>query len=614
MDLDDTVPVVGQQGLTNAELAALMAGVRAGIPAREEEEEVFLGRPREGRSLGAPPGLLPAGPLPIDEFLRRHRLRRGEEEERQAARERWLREKEEEQKRWEVARSQEEEESRSRAEREKQWEELSARIERSREISREIEELRGQDCAGCFDPPAVVESAEPQPQPLPQPLPLPQPQPLPQPLPQPQPQPQTAEDQTAKCQTNRIRGPESCLQGELPGRPQGMVPHWASLGTPAGGVFHGTGLGGPQGTSTPSPITLPSAMPADILGNGIGGRSTAYNPWGYGGMQGPTAAMAGPVGRGDQAPPGGVGEGTHPLMPERGSSPPRQSHLSFGYPTPSQLPSRSGGMPIPPQWSSQERFEKPVYPPAKFDGTTHLAEYLAHFDLCARVSGWDHEQAGVFLGLSLTGTARRLLANIEPSLPGGYLRLRQALVARFQPPNQSSMYKGILKKKERKENECLQSHAEDIERYTRLAYPGADAGTIDIMARDRFVDSLGNLQMQYWVQQRGPLSLHDAVQVAIHAEACMKPHGAVERVARPVESTMAERLDKLAEEIRRDREAAAAFRERWSDRRGSSTRRSTQNMRCYGCEEMGHIRRECPKGRSQRPPSAPESAPKASEN
>ena len=57
--------------------------------------------------------------------------------------------------------------------------------------------------------------------------------------------------------------------------------------------------------------------------------------------------------------------------------------------------------------------------PAKFDGNSPLTEYLAHFGLCRHVNGWDHMTAGLFLGLSLTGMARRLLSGIEPNSEKG---------------------------------------------------------------------------------------------------------------------------------------------------------------------------------------------------
>ena len=198
---------------------------------------------------------------------------------------------------------------------------------------------------------------------------------------------------------------------------------------------------------------------------------------------------------------------------------------------------------------SGHRMAKPIFTPGKYDGTGHLTEYLAHFDLCRRANGWDMEQAGVFLGLSLMGVARRLLEAVEPAMEGGYLALRRALEDRFQPKNQGAMYKAILRAKERLPGECLQAHAEDIERYTRLAYPKADLMTIDVMAKDRFIESLRDTQLQYWIFQSKPETIRQAVQVALEAEACMRPQGHPAK-ARVAGATMAEQLAELASVVK----------------------------------------------------------------
>ena len=99
------------------------------------------------------------------------------------------------------------------------------------------------------------------------------------------------------------------------------------------------------------------------------------------------------------------------------------------------------------EWDLSDKMAKPIFMPGKYDGSGHLTEYLAHFDLCRRVNGWNHEEAGIFLGLSLQGLARRLLGGMSPYV--GYPAMREALIARFQPKNLGEMYKAMLRGKER---------------------------------------------------------------------------------------------------------------------------------------------------------------------
>ena len=251
------------------------------------------------------------------------------------------------------------------------------------------------------------------------------------------------------------------------------------------------------------------------------------------------------------------------------------------------------------EWQATDKLAKPVVMPGKFDGTGHLSEYLAHFDLCRQANGWNHELAGVFLGLSLTGIARRLLSGIETNTAVGYLKLREALVQRFQPPNQSAMYKALLKKKERVAGECLQAHSEEIERFTRLAYPEADITTINVMAKDRFVDSLQDNQLQCWVHQSQPKTLMDAVQSALHAEACLRPNVTVQ-TARAAGPTMAEELARLTASVEKDRsQRAGEYKSRDTSSRprtsgGGGRPPPNEPRRCYYCAQEGHFRHECP--------------------
>ena len=61
--------------------------------------------------------------------------------------------------------------------------------------------------------------------------------------------------------------------------------------------------------------------------------------------------------------------------------------------------------------------------------------------------------------------------------------------------------------------------AEDVERLTRLAYPGADAAMLEVLAKDEFVDALPQEDMRLILRQMRPSSLREALQHAgiVHA-------------------------------------------------------------------------------------------------
>ena len=125
--------------------------------------------------------------------------------------------------------------------------------------------------------------------------------------------------------------------------------------------------------------------------------------------------------------------------------------------------------------------------------------------------------------------------------------------------------------------------------------------TVGVMAKDRFIESLKDQQLQYWVYQAMPETLREAVQSALHAEACMQPFKAAPK-ARAAGTTMAEQMAALGSEVRKDREESAAFRKSVAQTSKPSGKQpgrpksygTPEEGRCYYCAEKGHFRSECP--------------------
>ena len=238
---------------------------------------------------------------------------------------------------------------------------------------------------------------------------------------------------------------------------------------------------------------------------------------------------------------------------------------------------------------------KPIIVPGKYDGSTDLGEYLSHFDLCIRANGWTASQAGMFLGLSLTGVARRLLTDVEPATEEGYWTLRASLERRFQPPNQVEMYKALLRARKRKVDEPLQSFGEDVLRLTRLSYPVADAGTTDSMARDNFLEGLKGQQLRHFIFQSKPKCLQDAVASGLEAEAFLESDSGKsdQSCVRAAGTTMGEQLQSLVDQFTSFREEMKP--DKGPQRQNGPPSRYTGRGRgpCWRCEQMGHIRAEC---------------------
>ena len=219
-----------------------------------------------------------------------------------------------------------------------------------------------------------------------------------------------------------------------------------------------------------------------------------------------------------------------------------------------------------------------------------MEEFLSHFDLCVLANGWSEKEAGTFLGISLAGIARRLLSLVTPSSAEGYKSLRAALVNRFQPTSQVESYKALLRTRTRKQGEELQNLAEEIGRLVRLSFPNADAGTVDTISKDRFVDCLDDVELRHWIYQGEPKDLAAAVQRGVQAEAYLKTERAKTQRVRGTNMTMAEEMESLKGQM-------GSWMKDISRQLEGQTKRpvdaAPEKKRCYECGSEAHFKRSC---------------------
>ena len=222
--------------------------------------------------------------------------------------------------------------------------------------------------------------------------------------------------------------------------------------------------------------------------------------------------------------------------------------------------------------SSEQGFSRRVLPTLKlgtYNGSTCLKTFLAKFENCSDYYDWNDSERLCHLRASLEGPAGQVLwdAGQQSSVD----QVIQLLKNRFGSLNEEERYRTELKVRRRRRGESLQSVYQDIRRLMALAFPGQSGPLWEIMARDAFVESLGDPTLRLRVLERDPETLEQALKLASRLEAL--GYGEVEdnwndvgrRKDRYVKTSTAEdtpELSTLLQELRSELKQSRKERER----------------------------------------------------
>jgi hypothetical protein len=139
--------------------------------------------------------------------------------------------------------------------------------------------------------------------------------------------------------------------------------------------------------------------------------------------------------------------------------------------------------------------------------------------MIAELNNWSDLTKAYELKTSLRGEALSVLSDVSPDMRRNYQRLIDILGSRFEPRNQSELYRAKIKNKVRKRGEKLEELAHDIKSLAKYAYPNVTPETREQFAKDCFIDSLCDAELEWAVYQGKPSSLQQAVTLALECEA-----------------------------------------------------------------------------------------------
>ena len=219
--------------------------------------------------------------------------------------------------------------------------------------------------------------------------------------------------------------------------------------------------------------------------------------------------------------------------------------------------------------------------PATFSGKTGWREYLIHFEMVAEFNRWDDRTKAFELALSLRDDAQVTLSDLKPQERKNYSSIVTALTSRFEPEDQSELFRSELKSRFRRKDEPLTEFAQDVKRLVRLAYPNTDIDVRDTLARNAFEDSLNDADMEWAVHQGKPKSIETAVKLALEFEAFRGSR----KQLNPSRSNKAPMRVQIEEPIQANQS------NNYSHNRNRDTHRIPKL--CTYCTKRGHLENDC---------------------
>jgi hypothetical protein len=153
-----------------------------------------------------------------------------------------------------------------------------------------------------------------------------------------------------------------------------------------------------------------------------------------------------------------------------------------------------------------------------YDGNTPFTDFKVQFEMVAKINKWNKEKMAYQLAGCLKDDARGILSNLSATDRENYDKLIGALKDRFEPDNQSTVFRMLLRKRVRAQNESLPKLAQEIRTLYRKAFPDRAHDEQDLI--QYYIDAIRNdNSMAWYVQSSTPDTLSVAVNLAVQYEA-----------------------------------------------------------------------------------------------
>ena len=251
--------------------------------------------------------------------------------------------------------------------------------------------------------------------------------------------------------------------------------------------------------------------------------------------------------------------------------------------------------------SGRRRRKSPPLPkPQMFSGKAgEWNSFIFQFAKTARYYGWDQHDKADRLLASLRGKAVDFIRKKPREVQDDYRTLRDTLEQRFGKLEHPTAARRQLSYVRQEEGESIEDFADRILTKVNEAYPGIDVEMEQDLAKEAFLRGCQNRSAAYAAAEKDPETLQDALEEVQNSVVNLKAFGRGSAVTRQI--SFAGREEKDEEDSGTEEEKVRKLfekfmKERRSERSGPSRGRSA--MRCYSCNGLGHMQRDCTEGPS----------------
>jgi len=152
-----------------------------------------------------------------------------------------------------------------------------------------------------------------------------------------------------------------------------------------------------------------------------------------------------------------------------------------------------------------------------YNGEESLEMFLAKFDHMAKYLKWRDADKFFHLCASLEGPAGQVLWSLKPDATAD--SVISLLCTRFGNELQIERFRAELRARRRRRGESLQSLYLDVTRMVALAHPTSVPDLTQHVAKEAFINALGDDKLQICVMDKQPTTIEEALGIAGRLEA-----------------------------------------------------------------------------------------------